>query len=373
MRIANIARLGVKELRSLASDPIMLVLILYVFTLDIYVAATVMPETLHNTPMGIVDEDGSPLSRHIADAFYPPRFQPPEMVSINLADLGLDRGTYTFVLDIPPNLQRDLLAGRRSAIQLAVDATRMTEAFTGSGYIDVLVAGEVAAFLRHDAPGGSRPVDLAFRVAFNPSLTQAWFGAVMQIINNVTMLSIILTGAALIREREHGTIEHLLVMPVAPFEIMTAKIWSMGLVVLLACSFSMIFIVQGVLRIPIEGSIPLFMAGAAVNIFATTALGIFLGTITRSMQQFGIMMILILIPLEVLSGGMTPQESMPRIVQWVMTLAPTTHFVSLAQAILYRGAGFGIVWPEFLALFAIGTALFSVTLWYFRRAMKTMS
>ena len=373
MRIANIARLGVKELRSLATDRIMLILILYVFTLDIYVAATVMPETLFNAPIGIVDEDGSPLSRHIADAFYQPEFQAPAMVSVNQADLGLDQGTYTFVLDIPPNLQVDVLAGRRPAIQLDVDATRMTQAFTGSGYIDAMVSQEVATFLRHDAPVGVPPVDLAFRVAFNPSLTQSWFGAVTEIINNVTMLSIILTGAALIREREHGTIEHLLVMPVEPFEIMTAKIWSMGLVVLLACSFSVIFMVQGVLRIPIEGSVALFLAGAAVNIFATTALGIFLGTVTRSMQQFGIIMILILIPLEVLSGGMTPEESMPQFIQRVMTVAPTTHFVSLAQAILYRGAGFSIVWPEFVALLAIGAALFGVTLWYFRNAMKNMS
>ena len=373
MRIANIIQLGLKELRSLAFDPIMLVLIAYVFTLDIYVAATVMPETLHNAPIGIVDEDRSPLSRRIADAFYPPKFQSPSLVSISNADLGLDQGTYTFILDIPPDFQRDLLAGRRPPVQLNVDATRMTQAFTGSSYIDAMVNTEVGTFLRHDAPGAVPPVDLALRIAFNPSLEQPWFGAVMQIINNVTILSIILTGAALIRERERGTIEHLLVMPVEPFEIMIAKIWSMGLVVLLACGFSVIAVVQGALQIPIEGSVLLFLFGAAINVFATTTLGIFLGTVTRSMQQFGILMILTLIPLMVLSGGMTPQESMPLVVQWVMAVAPTTHFVNLAQAILYRGAGFAIVWPQLLDLLAIGMTLFCLTLWYFRRAMRKMS
>jgi ABC-2 type transport system permease protein len=351
----------------------MLVLVLYVFSLDIYMAATVMPETLHNAPIAIVDEDGSPLSSRIADAFFPPRFQLPATVTPAQADRGLDEGTYTFVLDIPPNFQSDLLASRRPGVQLSVDATRMTQAFTGSGYIQSMVDQEVTTFLRHDVPNDVVPVDLALRASFNPSLTQAWFGAVMQVINNVTMLSIILTGAALIREREHGTIEHLLVMPVVPIEIMTAKIWSMGLVVLVGCCCSLIFMVQGVLGIPIEGSVPLFLVGAALDIFATTALGIFLGTIARSMQQFGIVMILILIPLQVLSGGTTPRDSMPEIVQALMTIAPTTHFVNLAQVILYRGAGFDIVWPEFLTLFVIGSAFFGVTLWYFRKAMNSMT
>ena len=137
----------------------------------------------------------------------------------------------------------------------------------------------------------------------------------MEIINNVTMLSIILTGAALIREREHGTIEHLLVMPITPFEIMISKIWAMGLVVLLACSFSLVFIVEGLLSIPIEGSIMLFLVGVILNLFATTSMGIFMGTIARSMPQFGLLIMLVLLPLELLSGGVTPRESMPEMVQ----------------------------------------------------------
>ena len=373
MHLANIFRLGVKELRSLLSDRIMLVLIVYVFSLGIYVAATIMPESLHMAPIAIVDEDESPLSRRIADAFYPPHFLAPAMINRALIDHGLDEGTYTFILDIPPDFQRDVLAGRQPGIQLDVDANRMTQAFTGSAYIQMMVGQEVSTFLRHARPDDAVPVDLALRSRFNPSLTQAWFGAVMEIINDVTMLSIILTGAALIREREHGTIEHLLVMPVTPFEIMTAKIWSMGLVVLVACACSLIFMVQGILEVPIEGSVLLFLCGAMLNIFATTSLGIFMGTIARSMQQFGIMMILVLIPLQLLSGAMTPHDSMPQVLQWMMSVAPTTHFVNLAQAILYRAAGFDIVWPEFLALLAIGAAFFGLTLAYFRTAMKSMS
>ncbi|MDR3436727.1 ABC transporter permease [Telmatospirillum sp.] len=373
MAMMNIVRLGVKELRSLASDGVMLVLIAYVFSLGVYVAATVLPETLHKAPIAIVDEDASPLSLRIADSFYPPHFQRPVMISLAELDPGLDTGTYTFVLDIPPDFQRDLLAGRRPSVQLNVDANRISQAFTGSAYIQVMVGQEVTTFLQHDRPNAVAPVALALRARYNPSLTEAWFGAVMEIINDVTMLSIILTGAALIRERERGTIEHLLAMPVSPFEIMVAKIWSMGLVVLFAATCSLVLMAQGVLGIPIAGSIALFLVGAALNIFATTALGILIGTVARSMQQFGIIMILILIPLEVLSGGLTARDSMPEIVRDLMMVAPTTHFVILAQAILYRGAGFDVVWPELLALAVIGGSFFGVTLWYFRKAMTNMA
>ena len=182
-----------------------------------------------------------------------------------------------------------------------------------------------------------------------------------------------LTGAALIREREHGTIEHLLVMPVTPAEIMVSKVWAMGLIVLAATAFSLVVVVQGLLDVPIQGSVPLFLAGAALEIFASTALGILLGTVSRSMPQFGLLLILILLPMEMLSGAMTPRESMPEFVQVVMLAAPNTHFVLLAQAILFRGAGLAVVWPQFLSLAAIGAVLFTISLLRFRKSISTMT
>ncbi len=369
----NIYRLGVKELWSLARDPAMLVLIAYTFTISVYISATAMPETLHNAPIAIVDEDGSPLSGRIASAFYRPHFLPPRIVSLAEVDPGMDAGHFTFALDIPPDFQRDVLAGRSPAIQLNVDATRMSQAFTGSGDIQQIVLGEVNEFVQGYRGSPAPPVDLVPRVRFNPNLERSWFGALMRIINNVTMLSIILAGAALIREREHGTVEHLLVMPVTPAEIMLAKVWSTGLVVLLAAAFSLAFVVQGALRVPIEGSVALFLFCAALHLFATTSMGIFMATVARSMPQFGLLMLLTLLPLQMLSGGSTPRESMPVFVQNVMLAAPTTHFVSAAQAILYRGAGIEVVWPQFIALLAIGAVLFSLSLGRFRKTIGKMA
>ncbi len=287
-------------------------------------------------------------------------------------DAGLDAGRYTFAINIPPNFQRDVLAGRQPEIQVNVDATRMSQAFTGNGYIQNIISGEVNSFVARYRDNSVLPVELAVRMRFNPNLEQERFGAVMAIINNITMLAIVLTGSALIREREHGTIEHLLVMPVTPFEIMMAKIWSMGLVVLVVSGLSLILMVQGICRCPLRGRSPVY-AGVALSLFATTSIGIFMGTLARSMPQLGLLMILVLLPLQMLSGGSTPRESMPQLVQDIMLTMPTTHFVSLAQAILYRGASFAIVWPQFLTLLAIGGVFFTIALLRFRKTIGEMA
>lgn len=362
----NIARLGIKELRSLAREPLLIGLILYVFTIGVYMAATAMPDTLYQAALVIVDEDGSPLSARIKAAFYPPQFMPPRAVSLAEVDPGLDAGTFTFVLDIPPDFQRDVLAGRVPAVQLSVDATRMRQSFMGSGYIQQIVQSEVNEFVQRYRANPMPAVELALRVRFNPNLEPSWMGALMETINHVTMLSLILAGAALIREREHGTIEHLLVMPVTPAEIMLAKIWATGLVVLVTAACALRVVVQGALHIPIEGSVGLFLGCAALHLFATTSMGIFMATLARSMPQFGLLLILTMMPLNMLSGGFTPRESMPEMVQWIMLLAPTTHFIMAGQAILFRGAGLAVVWPQALALLVIGGVFFSISLRRFR-------
>ena len=369
----NIYRLGVKELWSLWRDPVMLILILYVFTISVYSAATAVPETLHLAPIAVVDEDRSPLSTRIVSAFYPPLFAPAEHITHRQMDAGLDQGRYTFVLNIPPNFQRDVLNGRRPDVQLNVDATRMSQAFSGSQYVQQIVLGEVNEFVQRQRSTTQLPVELALRTRFNPALQHSWFGSLTQVINDVTLLAIILTGAALIREREHGTIEHLLVMPVTPTEIMLGKVWSMGLVVLLAVLLSLWTVIQGALNVPIAGSVPLFLTGAALNLFATTSLGIYLATLARSMPQFGLLIVLTVMPMQLLSGGATPRESMPQLVQDLMLAAPTTHFVELGQAILFRGAGLDVVWKPCLGLALIGTALFVLALVRFRKTIGQMA
>lgn len=242
--LRNIFNLGIKELRSLLGDKAMLTLIVFSFTVSVYSSATVTPGSLNLAPIAIADMDQSQLSNRIVNSFYRPWFLPPEMITADEMDAGLDAGRYTFAINIPPNFQRDVLAGRQPDIQVNVDATRMSQAFTGNGYIQNIINGEVNSFVARYRDNSEPLVSLETRMRFNPNLDPAWFGGVMAIINNITMLAIVLTGSALIREREHGTVEHLLVMPITPFEIMMAKIWSMGLVVLVVSGLSLVLMVK---------------------------------------------------------------------------------------------------------------------------------
>lgn len=368
-RLIGIWHLGVKELLSLRRDTVMLALIVWAFTLSIYSAATGISHDLRNAAIAIVDEDRSQLSGRIGEAFFPPYFHRPRLISAADIDPGMDTGRFTFVLAVPPDFQADVLAGRRPTIQLNIDATASMQAGIGEIYVSNIVLDEVNKFLESRKGGSTEPVRLVTRFAFNPNVESSWFMSVMELIENITMLSILLAGAALIREREHGTIEHLLVMPLNPFEIMMAKVWANALVVLVAATLSLGLVVQAALGVVIQGSIPLFLAGTALYLFFGTALGIFLATTARSMPQFGLLFILVILPMHLLSGGNTPLESQPPWLQAIMQAVPSTHYVGFAQAILYRGAGLDIVWPHFLIIAAMGGGVFALAAARFRRSI----
>lgn len=373
MRVKNIAQLGIKELFSLKADPVLLLLIIYIFSVAVYTVATGVNFEVKNASVAVVDDDNSALSRQITASLLAPEFQPAVRIPAFRMNEVLDNGEFVFVLVFPPDFERDLLQGKQPEVQLNVDASAMTQAGNGAVYIQQIILAEAIHSLAPTLNFADQlPVKISVRKLFNPNSSSAWFNSVMQVINSVTMLGIILTGAALIREREHGTIEHLLVMPVTPAEIMLAKIWANGLVILIATLLSLWLVVNKLLAVPIHGSVTLFALASALYLFSVTSLGIMLGTLTRSMAQFGLLIIPVVVIMYLLSGGTTPQESMPDALRWIMQLSPSTHFVSLAQDILYRGAGFESVWPLLLILLAIGAVFFSVALARFRKAIVSM-
>jgi ABC-2 type transport system permease protein len=370
IHLQNIVQLVIKELRSIRADPVMLILLVYSFSIAVYTVATGASTEAKNLSVGIVDEDRSDLSRQIRNALNPPLFKSAVPINAGEIDEEMDHGRLVFVLEIPPSFQADLLSGRRASVQLNVDATAMTQAGNGAVYIQSIIAQEVTNFLAGRETVTSAPVNVVIRAKFNPNLDSAWFTSVMQVINSITLLTVILTGAALIREREQGTVEHLLVMPVVPTEIMLAKIIANGIVILVAAGLSLALVVQWWLQVPIAGSLTLFLAGAGLYVFAVAALGIMLGTLATTMGQFGLLAIPILVLMQLLSGSSTPMESMPVWLQYTMqVISPTPHFVAFAQAVLYRGAGFSVVWLQLVALIVIGGVYFSYALSRFRRVI----
>jgi ABC-2 type transport system permease protein len=367
--LLNIFWLGLKELRSLASDVVMLLFVVYSFTGAIYAQATGTSSEVNNASIAFVDEDGSALAKELVNAFYPPRFQYPELIEPTEVENAMDQGHFMFVVVIPPRFEMDLRAGRHPDIQLNIDATAMTQASVGSGYIKNIVNDRISSFFRRTDQSAQPPINLVIRRMFNPNGVSAWFASIVAIINQITLLTVVLTGAAVIREREHGTLEHLLVMPLTAFEIAMAKVWANGLVILIATAASLYLIVTKALEVPFAGSVTLWFVGVLLYLFFATALGLYLGTISRTMAQFALLIIFVNLVLQLLSGGSTPVESQPAWLQYMTLLLPSRHFVNFSQKIIYRGGGMEAVWPQFAMVAGIGFGFFIYSLSLFRRSI----
>tara|TARA_R110002072_G_scaffold4543_8_gene31670 strand:- start:4521 stop:5645 length:1125 start_codon:yes stop_codon:yes gene_type:complete len=367
--LKNIFWLGTKEFRSFFSDAVLVILLIWSFTLSIYSEATGSSESVNNASIGIVDEDRSALSQKIATALYPPYFRIPVEIQANEIDAMMDQSRYMFVLVIPRRFEADLRMGRTPTVQLNIDATAVAQAGLGAEYLQNIIEREVMHYLQLFGDEYEPMVGLTTRRAFNANGSDTWFFAINAILNNLSILTIILTGAALLREREHGTIEHLLVMPLTPFQIALAKVWANGLVILIGFALSMFFMVEGLLDVPIAGSRLLLLLGATVYLFAAAAIGILLGTLARTMAQFALLIMLTIMPMMMLSGGMSPIENQPDFLRPITWFLPSRHFMAFSQAVIFRGATLEAVWPVLATMAGLGFAFFAASLMLFRRSI----
>lgn len=369
----HIFHLGIKELISLWRDPVLLFLIAYTFTFSVYTPAKSAVMDVVNASIAIVDEDTSDASRAVQEAMLPPLFLPAQQIPFSEINRAMDTGRFTFVVLIPPEYQADLEEDSRPEVQIVTDATAMSQAGRGPTYIQRIINSTAQPFWSAAGRTQNQPVvGLETRARFNPNMQQSWFVAINQVINNISVLAIFLCGAAVLREREHGNIEHLLVMPLKPFELMMAKVWANGIVVMIAAMVSLFLVVKGLIGVPVAGSIALFAVGLAIYLFSVTALGIMLATIVRSMPQFGLLAFPVFIVMSLLSGGQTPLESMPVFLQKVMQFVPSTHFVAFSQAVLFRDASLPMVWPAMAKMLAIGTAYMIFSLSRFRKMLAAV-
>lgn len=368
--ILDIFWLAGKELKSVLGDPVMVVLILWSFIVAVILEASGAGDTVYNAAVAIVDEDGSTLTRQIADALDPPWFQPPLLLGAEEAAAAMDEGRIMFILGFPPGFEADVISGVMPVAQLEVDATAVSQAQLGTDYISNILGSETRAFLTGNPDAPTPPLTLELRRAFNPNGDPVWFKSVSSLLNQLSLLTIVLTGAAMLREREQGTIEHLMVMPLTPLEIALSKVLANVIVVLVAFTLSLLFVVQGLLHVPMQGSVALLLAGTTVYLAAAAAIGMFLGTMARSMAQFALLVIMVIIPIIMLSGGMGAIESQPDLVQRLTLALPSRHFLAFAKAVVFRGAGLGSVWVEIALMAGLGATFFLASLLLFRRSMS---
>ncbi len=367
--LRNIFWLGTKELRSFFSDAVMVTFLVWTFSFSIYSEATGTSESVNNASVAIVDNDRSALSRSIAAALQRPYFQPPDYIPESEIDAFMDESRYMFVLVIPSGLEADVRRGDMPEIQLNIDATAVAQAAQGAGYIQAIIAWEVAEFAQNRGDDVKPPVDIALRRAFNPNGSDTWFLAINSLLNNLSLIAIVLTGAALLREREHGTIEHLLVMPLNAFQIAMGKVWANGLVILVAFTLSLVIVAQTLLEVPIAGSRLLLLFGTSIYLFAAAAIGILLGTMARTMAQFALLIMLVIVPILMLSGGMSPIESQPDYIQPLTWFLPSRHFMEFSQAVVFRGATIDAVWSVLAIMAGLGAVFLTISLLIFRRSI----
>jgi ABC-2 type transport system permease protein len=370
----RIIAMTVKELKQLIRDPVLLLIIAYFFTADVYMAGSGVTFNLHNAPMIVIDHDHSAASRELIYRFREPYFDfKGEISSKNEAENLLNRGEIVAILDIPENFQSFLFQGKPAAVQFQVDTSNTTLGTLASGYATEITNDFGQDFVNKQLGLNNEQIDAVpviqnrYRVLYNPNRIDSWFMSISELMTVITMLSMMLPAAAAVREKERGTIEQLAVSPLSSLQILLPKVIAMGLVILLGVAFCLFLIIIPVFHLPIKGSIGLFFALTALYVFTASGIGLFIATISHTLAEVTMLVILLLFPLVLLSGAWTPPEAMPTAIRWVMTVSPLYYYTEMSNAVLLKGAGIEIIWNSLLGLALLGGIFFSFGVWRFRR------
>ena len=373
---SRLATMTVKELLQLGRDPLLLVAIVYLFTIDIYMTGGVNIQ-LNDAMVAVHDADHSMASRELIYRFRSPYFKlRGEILDEHEGTRLLDRGEALLVLDIPPRFQHDLIQGKPTNVQAQVDTSNTTLGSLASSY-----AGQIIGRYSFDMAlerMGLTEESLAeiplladqHRVWYNPNQTDSWFMSISEMLTVITILAIMLPAAAAVREKERGTIEQLLVSPLTPIQILLSKVISMTMVILLGTAVSVSLVLGPVFHIPIKGSLPLFFAVTALYTFTTSGLGLFIATLSRNLAQVAMLTILIIMPMLLLSGSWTPPEAMPAGLRQAMYLSPLYYYIEMCYGILLKGTGVALLWDSLLGLILLGIMIFGFGVWRFRRQFE---
>ncbi len=362
-----------KELLQLGRDTLLVVAVLYLFTLDVMMAGGVKMDLNQGVVM-VHDADHSMASRELIYRFQPPYFKlggeiPDQKEGLRL----LDQGKALVVLDIPPKFQHDLIQGKPTAVQIQIDTSNTILGTLAASYSAQIieqysfdVALQRIGLTDANLAGMPMLVD-RHRVWYNPNQEDAWFMPISELLTVITVLAMMLPAAAAVREKERGTIEQLIVSPLTPIQIMLPKVIAMTLVILLGTVLSVFLVLYGVFNIPIKGSLPLFFTVTALYTFAVSGLGLFISTMSRNLAQTIMLAIMIMMPIILLSGAWTPPEAMPPGIRQAMYLSPLYYYIEMSYGILLKGAGLDILWDSLLGLTLLGSLMFGFGVWRFRR------
>jgi ABC-2 type transport system permease protein len=366
-----------KELLQLLRDIPLMGFLIYSFTLSVYVTGTGLQTQLRNAGLLVSDSDRSVSSRELVSRFHPPYFRfDGELTHPDEGFLWLERGSSMMVLDIPARFQEDLVAGEPVAVQLLVDTTNSPQGLSAAGYAARIVGrfGHEVASANNNRIGlssATMPMIVSdHRVWFNQDQNETLFESISHLLRMTTIFAVFLPAAALVREKERGTVEQLLVSPLTPKQIMLPKDMAITLVILVATAVALFGVMRPVFGVPIRGSVGLLFFLTALFIVATSGIGVFASTVTRNQAQVGMMTLLVVAPILLLSGIFTPMETMPAWVRYLMALSPLRYFIEIETGILLKGVGLEMLWSQVLSMVAVGGSLFGLGLWRFRKQFQ---
>jgi ABC-2 type transport system permease protein len=366
-----------KELKQLVKDRALFAYTVFIFTLDIVLAAGATSVDLHHAPLAMLDAQQQAAARELAGRFQAPYFDARHrLVDARQASLLLERGEARAVLSVPQHFQEDLALGHQTEVQLLVDTAQATQGFLVASYAQRIVADFGSqwadrAMLRADIDPARLPeVRAAARYWHNASLDERWFNTVSELLTMLTIAAIVLPAAALVREKERGTIEQLLVAPVAPLQVVLSKVLAMVLVMVAGTAIAVLGVMHAGYGVPFRGSVALFFAVVALFAMACAGVGIVASGFARNSGQMGLIVVLIVVPIIMLSGTWNMIESMPEWLRGLVELSPLRHFIVLAYGILIRGASFDVLWPPLLKMLALGASLFAIGVLRFRRQFR---
>lgn len=366
-----------KELLQLFRDVPLMGFLVYSFTFSVYITGTGLQTQLRNAGLLVHDADRSVSSRELVSRFHPPYFRyDGELTRAAEGFDRLDRGKSMVVLDIPPRFHEALATGEPIALQLLVDTTNSPQGLSAAGYAARIVGqfAQERAWARNEFGGEQAtagPMIVSdHRVWYNQDQNETWFESISHLMRMITIFAMLLPAAALVREKERGTVEQLLVSPLSPMQIMLPKVVAMTLVILTATAVALYGVMRPVFGVPIRGSALLLFSLTALFVVATAGVGILAATLARNQAQVGMMTLLVVAPMLLLSGIVTPLETMPEWVRRLMMVSPLRYFVEIAHGILLKGTGLEVLWRQALPLVLLGGSLFGLGLWRFRRQFQ---
>ncbi len=363
-----------KELVQLLRDTVLIVFTLYAFTMDIYWAGSGVTLSLNNAAMVFFDGDKSFSSRELTHRFREPYFDVLGAVSRPTETVEkLDQGGVIVALDIPENFESSLIRGDPVTVQMQVNTTNTVLGQLASAYGQQIVGRyglEIAMQKQGLSPDGpiAGPVLIdEHRVWFNPNQDDSWFFSITELLTIITVFAMMLPAAAMVREKERGTIEQLLVSPLSAFQVMFPKVLAMTLVIVVLTALSLLVVIGGVFDVPFKGSLWLFLALTTLYVFTTSGLGLLIATFSRNMAQAGMLIILLIAPMIFLSGAFTPPEAMPGFMRALMIISPLHYFIDASLGVLLKGVELKLLLPQIVGMVVLGGINFSLGMWRFRR------